>query len=124
MTIDESIEYFAGIDTKLTNHLNEASSILLGHLRIGQPISTLSGGENIRVKILKAMGSTSKVIGIDEPFKGLSNTEISFVVQYLNRLQKNGRTIIVVDHSEEIKHYFAKHIELVCDNRILKSKII
>lgn len=121
MTIDEAIEYFIGIDTKIMRHLEEASSLLLGYLRIGQPVSTLSGGENIRVKLLKAIKSTAKIFGVDEPFKGLSNTEIYCVVQYLNRLRQKGKTVIVVDHSEAIEQYFAKHIELVCDNGILKD---
>lgn len=90
-------------------------------MKIGQPISTLSGGENIRVKLLKAMKSTAKVFGIDEPFKGLSNTEIYSVVQYLDRLRKNGGTIIVVDHSDMIEQYFSKHIELTSDNGVLKD---
>lgn len=121
MTIDEAIEYFTGMDTKIIRHLEEASSLLLGYLRIGQPISTLSGGENIRVKLLKAMKSTAKIFGVDEPFKGLNNTEIYCVIQYLNRLLQKDKTVIVVDHSETIEQYFAKHIELVCDNGILKD---
>lgn len=121
MTIDEAIEYFTEMDTKIIRHLEDASSLLLGYLRIGQPVSTLSGGENIRVKLLKAIKSTVKIFGVDEPFKGLSNTEIYCVVQYLNRLRQKDKTVIVVDHSEAIDQYFAKHIELVCDNGILKD---
>ena len=121
MTIDEAIEYFSGMDTKIIRHLEEAASLLLGHLRIGQPISTLSGGENIRVKLLKAMKSSAKVFGVDEPFKGLSNTEIYRVIQYLDRLRSKDKTIIVVDHSDMVEQYFAKHIELTCDNGILKD---
>lgn len=121
MTIDEAIPYFNEIDNKIAASLSEASSILLGHLKIGQPISTLSGGENIRVKLLKAMKSTAKVFGIDEPFKGLSNTEIYCVVQCLDRLRSKDKTVIVVDHSDMVDHYFAKHIELTCDNGILRD---
>lgn len=121
MTIDEAIEYFAGMDTKIIRPLEEASFLLLGHLRIGQPVSTLSGGENIRVKLLKAIKSTAKIFGVDEPFKGLSNTEIYCVVQYLDRLRQKDKTVIVVDHSEAIEQYFEKHIELVCDNGILRD---
>ena len=121
MTIDEAILYFSEADIKIMNSLGEAASLLLGYLKIGQPISTLSGGENIRVKLLKAMKSTAKVFGIDEPFKGLSNTEIYSVVQYLDRLRKNGGTIIVVDHSDMIEQYFSKHIELTSDNGVLKD---
>lgn len=121
MTIDEAIPYFNEIDSKIATSLIEASSILLGHLKIGQSISTLSGGENIRVKLLKAMKSTAKVFGIDEPFKGLNNTEIYCVVQHLDRLRSKDKTIIVVDHSDMVEHYFAKHIELTCDNGILRD---
>lgn len=122
MTIDEAILYFKDIDCRISASLSEASSLLLGHLKIGQPISTLSGGENIRVKLLKAMKSTAKVFGVDEPFKGLSNVEIYCVVKYLDRLRGKGKTIIVVDHSDMVDHYFAKHIELTCENRILRDK--
>ncbi|MEX5285377.1 hypothetical protein QCO44_06960 [Selenomonas sputigena] len=121
MTIDETIEYFSGMNNKIIHYLEEANSLLLGHLRMGQPVATLSGGENIRVKVLKAMKSKAKVFGVDEPFKGLSNTEIFCVVQYLNRLCQKDRTVIVVDHSEAIEQYFAKHIELTCDNSILRD---
>ena len=121
MTIDEAIKYFDDIDRKISDALNESSSILLGHLKIGQPISKLSGGENIRIKLLKAIKSTSKVFGIDEPFKGLNNTEIYQVVQYLDRLRGKDKTIIVVDHSDNVEQYFAKHIELICVDCILKD---
>lgn len=121
MTIDEAILYFDDIGGKIAASLSEASSLLLGHLKIGQPISTLSGGENIRVKLLKAMKSTAKVFGIDEPFKGLSNTEIYCVVQCLDRLRSKDKTVIVVDHSDMVEQYFAKNIELTCDNGILKD---
>ncbi|SKC59181.1 ABC transporter [[Eubacterium] yurii] len=121
MTIDEAIKYFDDIDRKISDALNESSSILLGHLKIGQPISKLSGGENIRIKLLKAIKSTSKVFGIDEPFKGLNNTEIYQVVQYLDRLRGKDKTIIVVDHSDNVEQYFAKHIELICVDGILKD---
>lgn len=119
MTIDEAEEYFDGMDSKIGRHLKGAKSLLLGHLKIGQPISTLSGGENIRIKLLKAMNSKAKVFGVDEPFKGLSNVEIYHVVQYLDKLRGQGKTIIVVDHSDMIEQYFAKHIQLVCDNGML-----
>lgn len=121
MTIDEATEFFFSFDAKITHSLKETSSLLLGHLKIGQPMSTLSGGENIRIKILKAMNSQAEVFGIDEPFKGLSNNEIFCVVQYLERIRQKGRTIIVVDHSNFIDQYFATHIELICENNILKG---
>ena len=67
------------------------------------------------------MKSTAKVFGVDEPFKGLSNMEIYRVVQYLDRLRSKDKAIIVVDHSDMVEQYFAKHIELTCDNGILRD---
>ena len=119
MTIDEANEYFHPFDKKIVKVLQDASSVMLGHLRIGQPTATLSGGENIRIKILKSAKSTSKVLGIDEPFKGLSNTEIYCVVQFLERLKNDNKTVIVVDHSEAAFRYFAKHIKLTNENGVL-----
>ena len=74
MTVDEAAEFFKDINPKIITALQDASSILLGHLLIGQPTSTLSCGENIRIKLLKLRNSRSDVLGIDEPFKGLSLT--------------------------------------------------
>lgn len=112
MTIAEACSFFACIDDNITNSLSNASSLLLEHLRFGQPISTLSGGENIRIKILKSTKNSAKVLGIDEPFKGLNNVEIFRVAQYLDKLRESGKTLVVVDHTEEAKRYFARCIEL------------
>ena len=122
MTIDEAKAFFRDIDIKITQQLEAASSLLLGHLKIGQPISTLSGGENIRIKILKSVKSSTEVFGIDEPFKGLSNSEVFCVVQYLDQLRAKDKTIIVVDHTEFAEQYFANHIELVNKSNILTDK--
>lgn len=123
MTIDEAIDFFSKINTKIASALSDASSILLGHLLIGQPTSTLSGGENIRIKLVKLRNSRSTVLGIDEPFKGLSMTEIHSVVTFLVGMIKKGKTIVVVDHNGEAFSYFAKHIELISDNGILKGVV-
>lgn len=121
MTIDEAKEFFFSLDDKISHSLEEATSLLLGHLKIGQPISTLSGGENIRIKLLKAIKTRSDVFGIDEPFKGLSNSEIFHIVKYLDGIRKKGKTIVVADHSDSIKQYFANHIDLVCIDGILRE---
>lgn len=121
MTVDEAADFFERINPKITNALHDASSILLGHLLIGQPTSTLSGGENIRLKVLKLRNSRADVLGIDEPFKGLSLTEIHSVVAFLMDMVNKGKTIVIIDHNEEAFPYFAKHIELKYDNGILKG---
>lgn len=119
MTIDEGIEYFKKLDPKISSTFEEASSILLGHLKLGQPTSTLSGGENIRIKIMKAAKSTAKVLGIDEPFKGLSPSEIYLVATFFDRIRSKGKTIVVVDHSEEAEKYFGYKITLAQEKGIL-----
>ncbi len=121
MTVDEAAEFFRDINPKVATALQDASSILLGHLLIGQPTSTLSGGENIRIKLLKLRNSRADVLGVDEPFKGLSLTEIHSVVSFLMGMIAKGKTIVVIDHNEEAFPYFAKHIELVSDKGILKG---
>ncbi len=92
---------------------------MLGHLVIGQPTSTLSGGENIRIKILKSLKTTSLVYGIDEPFKGLNSTEIFKLVTFFNKLVQDNKTVIVADHEEESFKYFSLHIILGNVNGVL-----
>lgn len=105
MTVDEAAEFFKDINPKIITALQDASSILLGHLLIGQPTSTLSCGENIRIKLLKLRNSRSDVLGIDEPFKGLSLTEIHSVVSFLMGMIAKGKTIIVIDHKALRKNF-------------------
>ncbi len=119
MTIDDAIEYFASLDPKIAEQLREASSILLGHLRLGQATGSLSGGENIRIKILKAAKSTASILGIDEPFKGLSPSEVYLVAAFFDRIRAKGKTILVVDHSSVAEQYFAKKIVLKNENGFL-----
>ena len=123
LTLDEAIIFFKDIDPVIYRTCKLASNILLGHLKIGQLTGDLSGGENIRIKILKVRNTLSKVIGIDEPFKGLSKTEIDAVAKYLDELRVNGKTILVIDHTEHIDTYFSRIIELTNDNSILVGKI-
>ena len=112
MTIDESIPYFEKINKKIAAKLKGADEVLLGHLRLGQLTETLSGGENIRLKILKEENTTSQVLGIDEPFKGLGNNEIYHVACYMEKLRRKGKTIIVVEHNDAAFKYFYKKIQL------------
>ena len=121
MTIDEACEFFKPLDTKIYKTLISASSIMLGHLKVGQPTSTLSGGENIRVKILKSAKTSAKILGIDEPFKGLSSSEIYKVVMFLESLRKIGKTVVVIDHTDEVNRYFAKQIRLKNNNGVLSE---
>ena len=120
MTIDEASDYYQANNKKLANVLKEASEILLGHLLIGQPTSTLSGGENIRIKILKSLKSKANIYGIDEPFKGLGATEIAVMIRFFDKLLNMKKTIIVADHEEESFRFFTKRIILLNkDNKLI-----
>lgn len=106
MTIDEAYLYYNNLDSKITSILSEAKEIMLGHLQIGQKTETLSGGENIRIKILKHLKETCIVYGIDEPFRGLNNFEIYTLVVFFNKFVDKKKTVIIVDHEEESFKYF------------------
>lgn len=124
MTLDEAQEYFEELDKSIFGVCETASEIMLGHLHVGQATGTLSGGENIRVKIMKAAKSKADIIGIDEPFKGLSNTEIHAVATFLERIREKDRTVLVIDHSTGVDQYFSQWIQMENKNDILQSKII
>ena len=105
-----------------SNHLESASSILLGSLVMGQKMSTLSGGENVRIKILRTWKSSSSVLGIDEPFRGLNKNEICHVANYLTSLLDEKKTIIIIDHEEEGFKYFSNKQELKNIDNVLIGK--
>lgn len=124
MTLNEAVNFFRNKDDWVARICQISSDIMLGHLQIGQDVSTLSGGENIRIKLIKAYNTNAKIIGIDEPFKGLCNTEIYAVVKYLEQIRQSGRTLIIVDHTSGIEKYFSIHIRLENINDILVGKVI
>lgn len=123
MTLDDAKDYFEENDKTVAKICETASEIMLGHLRVGQPTGTLSGGENIRVKIMKASKSKAKVIGVDEPFKGLSNLEINAVARYLDNIREKEKTLIVIDHTSGIEKYFSEWIALKNQNEVLVGNI-
>jgi len=111
MTIDEAVGFYQ-MNKRIVDTLKKASEILLGHLQLGQPTSTLSGGENIRIKIIKSANSTASVFGIDEPFRGLGRTEIFAMIKFLDMFINKKKTIVIADHEEESFCFFTKRILL------------
>lgn len=122
MTVEEATEYFKSIDSAIYKTLLECNELLLGHLMLGEKTTNLSGGENIRIKLIKSLSTTSNVIGIDEPFKGLNNKEIYIVSNFINKMISKQKTIIVVDHEEPSFKYFGKHIIIKNIENILTGK--
>lgn len=124
MTLDEAVEFFKDTDKSISETCASASEIMLGHLHVGQATSTLSGGENIRIKIMKGFKSTAKIIGVDEPFKGLSNIEIDAVARYLDRIREKDRTLIVIDHTTGVEDYFSQWIQMENKKDVLTGRIL
>lgn len=124
MTLDEAVEFFKDTDKSISETCASASEIMLGHLHVGQATATLSGGENIRIKIMKASKSTAKIIGVDEPFKGLSNIEIDAVARYLDRIREKERTLIVIDHTMGVEDYFSQWVQMENKKYVLTGKIL
>ena len=68
--------------------------------------------------------SKAKVIGVDEPFKGLSNLEIDAVARYLDNIREKEKTLIVIDHTSGIKDYFSEWIVLKNQDGLLVGNIV
>ena len=70
---------------------------------------------------MKAARTNSNVLGIDEPFKGLSPSEIYLVASFFEKIRAKKKTIVVVDHSENAEQYFAKKIIVSNQNGIIQE---
>lgn len=120
MTISEAADFFENKNEKILQPLRIAQSLLLGHLNLSEKISALSGGENLRLRLIEVFTSSNgDVFGVDEPFKGLNNTEKQVIINAFNSLIDKKKTVIVVDHEEDIISSFSKHIELINENGVL-----
>jgi excinuclease ABC subunit A len=105
MTVDEAIRFFARQD-RVGESLWQLQRVGLGYLRLGQPATTLSGGEAQRLKIARelarASGSGRRVYILDEPTVGLGLSEISTLLQVLDELVTAGHTVVVVEHDLKV----------------------
>lgn len=104
MTINQAVDFFAGIPNIL-NKIKVLQDIGLGYIKLGQPSSTLSGGENQRVKLATELAKrdTGKTLFIlDEPTTGLHFEDISVMLGVLNRLVDKGNTVLVIEHNLDV----------------------
>ncbi len=104
MTINQAVEFFAGIPNIL-NKIKVLQDIGLGYIKLGQPSSTLSGGENQRVKLATELAKkdTGKTLFIlDEPTTGLHFEDINVLLGVLNRLVDKGNTVLVIEHNLDV----------------------
>ena len=106
MTADQALTFFAH-NRRLGRILWQLQQVGLGYLRLGQPATTLSGGEAQRLKIARefarAVGRAGRKLYIlDEPTTGLSGTDVSRLLSVLDRLVEAGNTVVVVEHNLDV----------------------
>ena len=100
MTVSEALDFFSNIP-KVSNKLQTMSDVGLGYIRLGQPATTLSGGEAQRVKLSLELSkrSTGKTLYIlDEPTTGLSFRDCEALLGVLHRLVDSGNSVVLIEH--------------------------
>lgn len=104
MTINQAVEFFENTPVILKK-LKVLQEVGLGYIKLGQPSSTLSGGENQRVKLATELAKrdTGKTLFIlDEPTTGLHFEDIKTLMALLNRLVDKGNTVLVIEHNTDV----------------------
>ena len=104
MTINQAVEFFDAVPSILRK-IKVLQDVGLGYIKLGQPSSTLSGGECQRVKLAceLAKKDTGKTVYIlDEPTTGLHFEDIKVLLGVLNRLVEKGNTVIVIEHNLDV----------------------
>ena len=104
MPIEEAVDFFAAIPA-IARHLKTLDEVGLGYVRLGQPATTLSGGEAQRVKLASELQkrSTGRTLYVlDEPTTGLHFDDIAKLLGVLNRLVDQGNTVVVIEHNLDV----------------------
>ncbi len=104
MTINQAVEFFENIPTIL-NKIKVLQDVGLGYIKLGQPSTTLSGGESQRVKLATELAKrdTGRTLYIlDEPTTGLHFEDIRVLLGVLNRLTDKGNTVVVIEHNMDV----------------------
>ncbi len=110
MSIDEALSFFeddkSNLTTKIANKLRVLSDVGLGYIKLGQPSSTLSGGENQRIKLasflLSEKSGQHTMFIFDEPTTGLHFHDIKKLLKAINALIDRGNTAVIIEHDPEI----------------------
>ena len=104
MTINQAVEFFSAVPTILSK-IKVLQDVGLGYVKLGQPSSTLSGGESQRVKLATELAKkdTGKTIYIlDEPTTGLHFADVSVLLGVIDKLVDKGNTVIVIEHNLDV----------------------
>ena len=104
MTVEEGMNFFENIP-KIHRKIKTLYDVGLGYIKIGQPATTLSGGEAQRVKLATELSkhSTGKTIYIlDEPTTGLHTADVHRLIDVLQRFVDSGNTVLVIEHNLDV----------------------
>ncbi len=104
LSIEEAAEFFAAIPA-IARHMNTLCDVGLGYVRLGQPATTLSGGEAQRVKLaseLQKRSTGNTVYVLDEPTTGLHFEDINKLLSVLSSLVDKGNTVLVIEHNLDV----------------------
>ena len=109
MTIDQAIEFLSetpgALEKKIISRLKPLHDVGLGYIKLGQPSSTLSGGESQRVKLASFLvqeNAPKTLFIFDEPTTGLHFHDISTLMDSLNRLIDKGHTVLIIEHNMDV----------------------
>ena len=104
MTVEEALPFFENVPS-VRNKIATLHEVGLSYIRLGQPSTTLSGGEAQRVKLateLSRRGTGKTVYILDEPTTGLHFADVHKLVEILERLSSSGNTVIVIEHNLDV----------------------
>ena len=104
MNIDEACEFFAN-QRSIYRIVSTIQDVGLGYIRLGQPATTLSGGEAQRVKLATQLHKPARkhtLYILDEPTTGLSLADVDQLIEVLLRLRRNGHTVVVIEHHMDV----------------------
>ncbi|MEO7911875.1 MAG: excinuclease ABC subunit UvrA, partial [Roseiflexaceae bacterium] len=100
MTVEEALAFFT--EKKITAVLQSMNDVGLGYLRLGQPLSTVSGGEGQRLKLATELHKQGSVYVMDEPTTGLHRVDIGLLMGIIDRLVDARNTVILIEHHLDV----------------------
>jgi excinuclease UvrABC ATPase subunit len=100
LTVQQALDYFT--QKEILHKLQAMSDVGLNYLTLGQPLSTLSGGECQRIKLASELHKNGSVYVLDEPTTGLHMSDITHLLSIMNRLVDAGNSMIVIEHNLDI----------------------
>ncbi len=100
LTVEEALEFFG--QREIVRRLQAMSDVGVGYLTLGQPLSTLSGGEAQRIKLASELHRKGNIYVMDEPTTGLHMADIGHLLQIMDRLVDAGNSVVVIEHNLDV----------------------